>query len=1491
VSSVHTPPLDLVNLLKACLGLSAVKVTRQLSYFGGLISQSWKSYGESEDMMRYLLLLPSSRPSLGVRRTCQHSSSDATTPQFSDPATSNLTKKVIIELLHPILDETLQVSETWTAKRGEGATRITADRVHAFASLSITVAMLVPALGSVNSSLSRDIEVALFRLVGNAFKAMVDSEQSQALFEICLEAVSAYIPAITTAELELLHQENPALLKYLSELSLALQDQQLRQSSGHSPDEMDLDDDFEPQTSQSIRLAKAASSPRQDVQLSLSPEAFHLGIAHRLFLLSAIHHDQGQIGLVPEPFIDQLAGLPSDDFLFCREVMNEVFTSDLVITPDDALKITETIGIIIGETEHSCCETALGTCLDIMENFISIWSDDKLELSTKIGDIYTFFLKHALPRNFLSPKAQTWLSRLMYRLLEVNPSYAASLGLVPELPSCRSSLLSLLEHGNMLVKHYIALVLPRIFGLFVLKTHDDIFCDILDKLPSDPAKIEGIAIRLFAFAEMACKWPTLLRRCIYHIFETPARLANCSAYATCCLAKVAESLLLDSPRELFRLFTPQLLYTWLENDSIQDIAFEIFGFSSLDELLSQAQTEAAALMVMRGQESEALTMAECLGLTPAAMIQQSFSRVIACGLAHDISPLTDKQQSSAESRVRKILGKEPFAEAIYLNFADIVATLLDLIDQEDPIEKYFAKEPSFRYAAEIMAEIKGFGHSPASLPANQQPMFRAKFLTRELVHLCSRTEYEVDTMWSPTLVVSIARKLLNTIHASLGPLHACSVIRKLRVLICLAGPQATSSYPLEMLLHSIRPFIQEAECADDALGLTRYLVTRGEGYLTRSPSFFAGYSLSTLASLRMFLESSQASTTQESQFKATMNKAQQFHNWFSGYLVQYESPAFKGVAQRSAFKSITQSAAQIRASGNAEKGTHESTLLLDILKDGERDDRLLDDSARDLALGMLCGDFRVPGAGHKDIVETDRDAVYYNSVIWKSCKAHSLSKDYLTWAGRAVGRYFAASGEVDGELLRESRLTQYSKDAGGNTSSEQGLLRLLQTLTMNGDSTTAGLAESAIRTIVTTAVSQEDKELLLACQNSLSEALFGSSDWSQYRTPPSDLQMSETEADRRVFDAKSIELSSWSQDLAVYLALRIPDDVVLSVLAPILRKVKGFAEQAFPFVVHLVLLFQFDQQQAVKRSLAEAAKQWLASTTAAARENVKLLVNTILYLQTQPLPIEESIAERSQWLNIDLSLVAAAASQCGLFKIALQFAETALTGPARGSRRSSISKGLDLVDSADLLLEIFENIDDPDAYYGLPQSASLHSVLARLEHEKDGIKTLAFRGAQYDSHLRRHEDAAAKDSQSLVQALSNLGLAGLSNSLLQTQQSSDVTPASLDSAFNTARRLGVWNLPAPHTVESHAVTVYRAYQSIHQATELETVQRAVYEGLGSTMKYLTTHSLNATSLRSHLGALAALTELDDVMNITDFSELENMLSKFEERSKWMMSGR
>ncbi|KAK3391861.1 hypothetical protein B0T20DRAFT_67652 [Sordaria brevicollis] len=1482
--AVHAAPVDLINLLRACYEMPALATNPSLAVFGGSLAQFRASQKQRRANIRYLLLLEDDGEPSEDSPSMSNDQPQAEGVRAVDSSDSHSTKRLILELLYPKLEELSQMVDSWHKRGSDSATPVSTDRLSSVVSACIVAAFVMPELVGLNSSMSRDLEITVFGIVEGMLQAISESPQNDVLFNLVLQGSAPYTPTLGEVDLTTFKREQPYALRYFAAISSSLKEKFRRESpTDDDPASMDLDDEFDSQATHKSATASEKSLPRRDITLNYTPEAFFVDTSLRLHLLGIIRADDGELGRVPDQIVDHLLGLSDEDFLSCRLFMRELFSSDVVTAADSAIQIVERIGGTIGSSQYTCCEAAFCTLIDIMEGFIAMWTDEELEISEMVGEMYTHLVKNALPQNSLSTTAQIWFSRFLFRLLEVKPMFASQ---ILKLPSTRSTLLKILQGAPMDVKFFIAVNLSRIFGLYVLNTHDEIFVDIINVLPKE--RTEGIAFRLFVLAQLACKWPTLLRRCTYHVFEVPKTNLEAVSYAAWTLKRMTKSLNLGSPQELFKLFAPQILFTWLSINSIDNIPYSIYGFSDLAELLLKGQSEAVGIMVMLGHDADARELAKTLKLSMGELVTQSFSKIIAYSIAHDSSSPNDV---TGESRVRKIIGAEPYNSNIILNFADILTTFFETCDQNYPFENSFRRDPNFTYAAEIMEEIKAFGHLNTTLPPNQQPMFKGKFLQRQIQHLVKRTSYELHEIWTPALVAFVARKLLNTIHPALGPLHACSVLRKIRVLVCLAGNTALYGYPLEMLLHSLRAFIVDPECADDALGITQYLLTRGSDHLVQSPSFLAGYALSCLADLRVFLESSQSSTTQESQFKATKSKAQVFHGWFTKYLANYDTNAWKDETQREAFKAITQSAANIRVMGNAEKGTHESKLLLEILKDWGRKHQLLNEPARSVALSLLCGSFNVPPLSRLDVIEKDEEAVAHGAAVWMSCSSKKLSSEYLAWAGRVIGRSFAASGDVPPQLLRESRLQEYRKKSPVNfdyMESEEALLSLIEALTASSDNFRAGLAEAALRVAVSDANNENNRPLVTAYQKTLSESLQGASDWGELKIPRSDRFDVEMPNETEVFTVESLESPDWAQKLSTLLAQSVPGSVALRVLPPILTKVKGFAEQAFPFIVHNVLEYELDQTQGMRQKLSEALKDWLASTSPVARDNQKLLINTILYLRTQAHPNERSIADRLHWLEVNFSTAAAAATRCGMYKVALLFAELASTEITRQSRRSSAIQGL--ADTSEILLDIFENIDDPDAYYGLTQDASLSTVLARLEYENDGAKSLAFRGAQYDSHLRRRDVASQQDGQALIKALSSLGLAGLSNSLLQTQQGLDWSSRSLDSTFITARRLEMWNLPAPPVTDNWAVTVYKAYQSMHQASDINMVRSVVHEGLSGTLKHLRGKSLNPLTLRHQLGALATLAELDDVLNVGDLSELNGIIDDFQARSKWMMSG-
>lgn len=1489
-------PLDLVNLLLSCCGSAPFEFQEQEQLVGGPIVECWQSLRGLAPLTKYLLLLnvddiDDSESSHARRGPSHNSAGQAFMDEFTSSSSHNF-RSLVLDLLLPKLDDFSHLlgppSQSTTPRYGtEASVKLSVERMGSLLSCLMTSSILLPRLQNVDSRIATDIKIILDRLWDKCSDMALASLDNDETFELMLSSISPYLPRLDTATIQRFCTRHTHLLRLCVRLSELVRGRAARQASDQDQNAMEVLDEFESQVSDKGRSSASTSFSRDQTASSMSMNSHFEATKMKLHLLAEYAKHPDQTGLLPMDVRQDLLSLEAETFLNSRSFVRELLESDLGDSAEYAIDIVEKLGEIMYSSKFTTCDTALCTCVEILTSLASHWSMGGLDanLNDLCVDLYNFLVKTAWPNQLLSTNAQLSMAALLYRLTEIHSQFWRDKKAKVHEP--RVTLLDLLSQGSMVVKFSIGMRFTEYFDLYAVKEHETIFLNIIEHLPSDSGVMEGIALRVFILANLGSNCPTLLRRCVFHIVEVPEKIPDSAKYATHSMRTIATARSLKSPQELLQLFAPQIFYTWLENDPIDTFSYDVFGFATLDDLLAHVQTEAAALMIMRGQDEAFANLAARLNIAPGHMIQQGFAKVLAYSLGHD----TTGKVKVGQSLIKKVLGRELFYDCVNQHFADIVAEFFTIINQEDAIEDSWAKDPDFAHAAETMAEIRNYGVSLTTLPRGQQPNYKGQHLVRYLGWLLGLTAHESTGLWTHPLVACVGRRLFNTIHPALGPHHALSVIRKVRILVCLAGPQAASMYPLEMLLRSIRPLISDPECADEALGITQWLLVNGSNHLAQAPSFLAGYALSTLASLRMFLESSQSSASQESQFKATIDKAHQFHTWFVRSLKEYTSPSFKSETQAQSFRAITESASNIRTTGNSQKDTHESRLLLEILKDAEQDDQLLNDSSRDLALRMLCSDFRIPRANRNDILESDADACVHSPMVWKSCRAVDSSKEYLTWAGRVVGRAFAASGNVPADVLRESLLSTWQKTAKDGDSIH-GLLRLLSNLTLSDNSTHAGLAESASRRIVSFATFQGDQDLIADCSRALPQVLNMSSNWASYSAPPSDCVES-SHPEHNVLGPDRIGNPSWAKSLAIHLATSPSTHAVCQALTSILDAVDGFAEQALPYIIHLVLFVELDTTRTVKKSLTPAVMAWLRSDSPEAMANLKILINVVLYLRSRMFPAEVSIMDRSRWLDVDSSIAAAAATRCGMFKVALMFAELALSDdPSRSSRQRRSSTSRDTENASELLLEIFENIDDPDAYYGLERPASITNVLARLEYEKEGGKSLAFRGAQYDSHVRgRKEDEARRDGQSLVKILSGLGLAGLSDSLLQSTQHHDDSVASLNTTFTTARKLEKWNLPAPPTLENHAAVSYRAYQSIHKAVEVGPAVEAIREGLASTMKRLVAKGFKASDLRQQLGTLAALTELDDVLGVADASELEKILVDFEARSKWMMSGR
>ena len=611
--------------------------------------------------------------------------------------------------------------------------------------------------------------------------------------------------------------------------------------------------------------------------------------------------------------------------------------------------------------------------------------------------------------------------------------------------------------------------------------------------------------------------------------------------------------------------------------------------------------------------------------------------------------------------------------------------------------------------------------------------FRPRGFLEVADRLARRAKVTFHELFSAPVYVFVFRQLLSSLHDSLGSLHAILVVRKIRLLVALSGPSVLSGYALEITLHSLRSLLTEKQCTEDTLGIFQYLYANGVDYLKQNIKFVAGMNVTTLISLRKFAGSSQDSTTQESQHRSTINRAHSFRVWLVQHWFKKFAEGTEEKAKMQVLMELTSQAWGTGGSSNASLSTPESKLLERILDDHSSRRGLLPNAAWSLALELLCYDFKEPASYRDDILGLDHSAKGRAGDIWASCKNPNMTSQYLQWAARVLGRARNSTDFDVSTLLHSESMADRDTDVSGKETSLGIVVSTVASYLYAGDRGHAGLAEETLRLMFYRA--SKYQHVLTELQANVHLAAFEglalmTEDVVLPVSLPAALPLEEC-----LDSERSEEYGSWLQRLTASLVSFDADEAIVCSLDRILSGIPGIAEKLFAPVLHTVLEQAIDQPESVHGVLSQSIRKWFEDAPPKKAPHTRALLRAIMYLRRQPYPRETTHADRLKWLDLDFTQAARAAHGCGMHTAALMLAElTSLMVPAKGPRRSTATV-VPLVDE-DTMLDIYRNIDDPDSFYGVPQTPSLDLVLSRLDHEAEGFKGLMFRGARMDSQMR-----------------------------------------------------------------------------------------------------------------------------------------------------------
>ncbi|KAK6351146.1 Serine/threonine-protein kinase tel1 [Orbilia javanica] len=1299
--------------------------------------------------------------------------------------------------------------------------------------------------------------------------------------------------------------EDNSLTQFLSTLDIVvsskLQIAKLGSRDDEDPDDMDLDDILGDGTT--VEEQAFNDMPRELYEAVGSINTARMTIYEALQFHASVSKER-DTSKAYKNFAIFLAGLSPVQLVLSRPVIDEFLGLDFTLSRNELGVLVESVGSkLLSAYSYERCEVGTMICIDIITNLIKLWAPQTNDdpLYSNCESIYNWLILAALDKRAFSYKIRMAIAKLLRDMLSVNMAY----GQRPGSKSLRTNFLRLLQDEDIRVRYLMADYLPTLFSLYSIELHARVYDDVTKYLEADIDNLEGLAMRVHSLSKLISASFHVMKNAVFHIFETAWKVPHSKPYATRAISSVAKTLKNGDPKEVFGLFKSHLIHLFLQEDAKlnDEFPYSIFGYATLAELCADAEEELVAQLLMFSRDDDANEVAEILHVPYESLIRNSFHKIIAYSTAWASSSGKDNNQRSgkgtADGRIRKRLGDEPYSELMGEKLALILSTFFEIYTEDDDAEKstqtsqedggsrehHLARNGSLSSAWDVMKSILMINHSTTKLGQVTKPAFKPRVIVTSVNYICSKVNLgNIGTMWDAPLYTFIVRRQLEMIQEALGSMQSCVVIRTIRFIISLAGRVAVEGYPLELAIHGLIPYLTDPVCTRDTIGVLQYLFTSGQDHLIKVPNFVLSSSLTILASMNSFIDAEVSTPAKQAQMLDCKDGAVAFRRWLAEYLQTYKSSTINE-NQQATFQSISSAIIDSQNPGS------DNVLLRSLLRDeNSNSEKLLNEATKRTAYAILGANFHRSLLTAQKWVQTDKEALNIGRILFRICRSFPTSDEFLLWSARVFGRSFAASGIVLDEWTQESQvkdlLIKDSQALPGGTASKISLLRLVETYLTSVVKDEVGVAESTIRNIVfRDASSGNGKDSIV--EKYVSGPVITAMRWMTMQPPLHSLPDGPARFPESLRVSKRADLpefKTWVKQVSIWLSSNIQDDSISANLRPLLSAVDGFSEKALPYLLHIVLLEQIlsDQKQ-VRTQVSNLFADCFSNCSPDVVPYITALLEGILYLRTQRVPDEATASERDDWIELDYRDVARAAATCNLFKVALMFVELHVSHTGKP------------FEDTDLLLKIYQNTGEPDSYYGVQKTQTLKSVMQRFAFENDGWKSLSFQGARLENHMLHLPPGNpifdAETGIGTVNALSAIGLNALSFSTLQSQgEAGGGGGGHEDNTFQTAWKLEQWDLPCPDSYTSNSSGIYKALQSINIKTEMKSAAKYLNEPYLACLQQVLSPEKTSLGLSASMRTLAMLWEIEEVLSAEDGTSLRRIYENLYSRDKWMETG-
>lgn len=1235
--------------------------------------------------------------------------------------------------------------------------------------------------------------------------------------------------------------------------------------------EMGDSDDFDDST----RVRVSQSRSQSDGHNPMSLISFNASICNRLLIKMFETCSLEQCNQIDySHIVEELSSMSASDIIASRAVIMELDIFH-VLTEDIAIRI---LNILSEQVMKSYIEQLNQASVELILNFLiktfAIWiHTTNRDLAGLVMDFYEYIVQGTLPQRVLHKQSQILLSELLVMIWEKDENFAQEED--PPMPSVRTTLFNLLGQGSLALRFNQAERIPTIFSYFTITNHEALFDDLEKNLPADADWLEGISIRLAVFANLGSRWQSLLRRSVFGILDAAGQVQGCLTHAHQAITSITTAHGFTDECTLFRAFSSQLLYSWMSTRNLHDIPFVIFGFETLPDLIQANSREITAQCFLCDKDEEFKLLEHHMKLSKLELVRDAYADTIAYAVAHDTSQ--PGGQAKTESKIRELFqNKNEYVTLAKLYLPMTIAKLIIATDIDSGLDRAFEKKRDLADVSEAITAMTEFANDTRPPMPISQPSFRARHLLDSLDRIARRAGLEMKSLFRPQLFVAVVRKLLDLISPALGSTHTRAILFKIR-LVCAFGQQAlTAPYPVNTLIQAMRPFLHDAQCAQEAISIIWFCYKNGFSALSKTRSKVVASILTTITMLRLAAGQSFDPLTQESQRHSTLAHLDKLRQWLVELVLAFKEPWNERQQQRllEMVRACNETNYPAILDDKIPSGTYFTSLLVDC----QSSTPILDEADRTSMIQLLMEHSQGSSYGD-DQLHQRTIAVKFLPMLWTCVKTSKLTDGVCQWFGKLMGRSYSMSGPSFAEKILHSgvnnRLLIDSDFYSAVKFSRKIISDFLVDNIHSFNPIHVSLAEDAIRNMIHAFKITENINTI---QEVLSTQIFEAFDIN-YETTKSAIAI-----DTRTLSKPYVSLHhglSSLIDLARTIVLRVPNEASMSSLNCI-EVIPESASKLLAPMLHLALVSKANDSFMLRSWLSETYRTAFAESTTIPVTSLTVLLDCLLYLLCRPVDKETTRLDRLEWLDIDFISAARAALSCKLPKHALFLLEQAPRFAAKVSktRRSSTNNLVPIEIPNELMLAIFEMIEDPDIYYSVDRLPTLDSIVQRMERQQDPLAALMLHSACLDSTTRLDETNSGSHEITSAIALGSLNLNSLTQNLLRQQSGREDFRLS-DMSMKVSQRLYQWDVQVPALTSSGEGLVFKMLQHLQHNSTIESSQLFVTETLGEATKILQNLKDTSTKAVSFFHAMAIASDIQAILQCNSGTSVFGLQSELD----------